>query len=218
MNPCLIRPSSLPLGAGVFFIKKKDGSLRPCIVDRGLNWITVRNKYPLHPLNTAFELLQGACIFTKHDLCNAYHLVHIRDGDEWKMGFNTHLGHYDYLVMPFWLYNTPAVFHPLINDVLRDFLNRFVFVYLDNILIFSPNLEEHRAHVRVVLQRPLENRLVVKVEKCLFHAVTVSFLGLQVAPGRIEADPEKVVELSRPSTWRKLQQFLGFTNFYQRFI
>ena len=155
----LIRPSSSPVGAGFFFVTKKDKSLRPCIDFRGLNNITVRNKYALPLISSAFEPLQGATIFSKLDLRNAYHLVRIRKGDEWKTAFNTPLGHFEYLVMPFGLTNAPAVFQNLVNDVLRDFLNRSVFVYIDDILIFSRNKEEHVHHVRQVLQRLLENKL-----------------------------------------------------------
>ncbi|WP_353802539.1 reverse transcriptase family protein, partial [Shigella sonnei] len=124
---------------------------------RGLNDITVKNRYPLLLMSSAFEILQGARCFTKLDLCNAYHLVHIREGDEWKTAFNTPLGHFEYRVLPFGLANAPAVFQALVNDVLRDMLNIFVFVYLDDILIFSPSLEIHVQHVRRVLQRLLEN-------------------------------------------------------------
>ncbi|KAL3992222.1 crystallin, alpha A [Sarotherodon galilaeus] len=161
----LIRPSTSPVGAGFFFVGKKDGSLRPCIDYRPLNDITIKNKYPLPLISSAFEPLHGATVFSKLDLRNAYHRVRIREGDEWKTAFNTHLGHFEYLVMPFGLTNAPAVFQNLVNDVLRDFLDRFVFVYLDDILIFSKNLEEHRVHVRAVLQRLLENKLFVKAEK-----------------------------------------------------
>lgn len=129
----LIRPSSSPAGAGFFFVDKKDGSLRPCIDYSPLNAITIKNRYPLPLISSAFELLQDAKIFTKLDLRNAYHLVRIREGDEWKTGFNTPSGHYEYLVMPFGLTNAPAVFQALINEVLGDFLNKFVFVYLDDI-------------------------------------------------------------------------------------
>ena len=155
----LIRPSSSPLGAGFFFVKKKDSSLRPCIDFRGLNDITVKNKYSLPLIDPSFEPLCSAQLFSKLDLRNAYHLVRIREGDEWKTAFNTPLGHFEYLVMPFGLTNAPAVFQALINDVLRDMLNRFVFVYLDDILIFSRDPVEHKQHVRLVLQRLLENRL-----------------------------------------------------------
>lgn len=182
----IIRPSSSPLGAGFFFVAKKDKTLRPCIDFRGLNNITVKNKYPLPLLTSAFEPLQGATIFTKLDLRNAYHLVRIRDGDEWKTGFNTPLGHFEYLVMPFGLTNAPAVFQALVNDVLRDFLNRFVFVYLDDILIFSKS--EHISHVRQVLQRLRENKLFAKAEKCEFHSSSVSFLGYVIESGQVKSE------------------------------
>ena len=139
---------------------KKDGTLRPCIDYWGLNGITVKNRYPIPLISSAFSTLQKAHFFTKLDLCNAYHLVRIREGDEWKTAFNTPRGHYEYLVMPFGLTNAPAVFQALVNDILRDVINHNVFVYLDDILVFSETLEEHIAHVRLVLQRLLENRLL----------------------------------------------------------
>ena len=115
---------------------KKNGGLRPCIDYRALNKITIRNRYPLPLMSTAFDMLQGAKVFTKLDLRNVYHLIRIREGDEWKTAFNTPTGHYEYQVMPFGLTNAPAVFQALINDVLRYMINHFVFVYLDDILIF----------------------------------------------------------------------------------
>ena len=170
---------------------------------------------------SAFEQLQDAKIFTKLDLRNAYHLVRIRDGDEWKTGFNTPTGHYEYLVIPFGLTNAPAVFQALVNDVLRDCLNRFVFLYLDDILIYSPDKDSHIHHVRQVLQRLLRNQLFVKAEKCDFHATTVSFLGFIISPGLIQMDPAKVSAVAQwktPDSRKKVQQFLGFSNFYRRFI
>lgn len=217
----LIRPSSSPVGAGFFFVEKKDTTLRPCVDYRGLNDITVKNKYPLPLIDSAFNSLHQATVFTKLDLRNAYHLVRIKAGDEWKTAFNTPLGHFEYLVMPFGLTNAPAVFQCLINDVLRDMLNRFVFVYLDDILIFSQTLQEHVQHVRLVLQRLLENRLYVKAEKCDFHVHSVHFLGFVVERGQIKADPDKVKAVAdwpKPSNRRELQRFLGFANFYRRFI
>ena len=123
----MIRPSSSPLGAGFFFVSKKDKFLCPCIDYRGFNAITGKNKYPLPPLNSAFHSLHQCTVFTKLDLHNAYHLVRILEEDEWKMAFNTPLGYFEFLVMPFGF--TPAIFQSSVNDVLRDMLNRFVFVY-----------------------------------------------------------------------------------------
>ncbi len=166
----IIWPSSSPAGAGFFFVEKKDKSLRPCIDYTGLNDITVKNRYPLPLISSAFDQLQDAKVFTKLDLRNAYHLVKIREGEEWKTAFNTPIGQYEYLVMPFGLTNAPAVFQALINDVLRDMLNRTVFVYLDDILIFSPDLHSHVQVVRKVLLRHLEHKLFVKAENVSFAA------------------------------------------------
>lgn len=202
-------------------MKKKDGSLRPCIDYRGLNDITIMNHYPLPLMSSAFEILQGARFFTKLDLRNAYHLVRIKEGDEWKTAFNMPLGHFEYRVLPFSLVNAPAVFQALINDILRDMLNVFVFVYLDDILIFSPSLQVHVQHVRRVLQRLLENRLFVKAEKCIFHSQSVMFLGSVVSAGGISMDPSKVQAVTDwpvPDSRVALQRFLGFANFYRWFI
>ena len=217
----IIRPSSSPAGAGFFFVDKKDKTLRPCIDYRGINDITIKNRYPIPLISTAFELLEGAKVFTKLDLRNAYHLVRIREGDEWKTAFNTPTGHYEYLVMPFGLTNAPAVFQNLVNDVLRDMLNVFVFVYLDDILIFSPDEDTHTHHVRAVLQRLLQNQLFVKAEKCEFHRPSVTFLGFVLAEGEIRMDPEKISAVANwttPCSRREVQRFLGFANFYRKFI
>ena len=216
-----IRPSSSPVAAGFFFVAKKDGSLRPCIDYRHLNDITVKNRYPLPLLSSTFEPLSQATIFSKLDLRNAYHLVRIREGDQWKTAFNTHLGHFEYLVMPFGLTNAPVVFQALVNDILRDMINKFVVVYLDDILVFSRSESEHTQHVRTVLQRLLENKLFVKAEKCEFHSSSVEFLGHVLEKGAVKADPKKVqavLDWERPADRTQLRRFLGFANFYRKFI
>ena len=142
-----IHPSSSPAGAGFFFVGKKDGSLRPYIDNWGLNNIPIKNRYPIPLISSAFTALQKAQYFTKLYLWNAYHLIRIREGDEWKTAFNTPRGHYEYRVMPLGLTNAPAVFQALINDVLRDVINRHVFIYLDDILIFSETIDQHICYV-----------------------------------------------------------------------
>lgn len=185
----IISPSTSPLGAGFFFVKK-DSTLRPCIDFGGLNKITMKNKYHFLVIDSALCCLEGAKVFTKLDLHNIYHLVHIKEGDEWKTAFNTPLGHFEYLVMPFGLTNATSVFQALINNVFRDFINRFVVVYLDDILIFSESMEEHISHVRQILARLLENRLFMKAEKCAFH-VDVSFFGLHNSEEECPGTPRK---------------------------
>lgn len=209
----IIWPSSSRLGAGFFFIAKTNKTLRPCIDFCGLNNITVKNKYPLPLISATFDSLLGASIFSKLDLCNAYHLVHIREGDEWKTAFNTPLEHFKYLVKPFGLTNAPTIFQALVKDILWDFLH-----YLDDILIyFSWSLQEHVAHVRMVLKCLLENHLFVKAEKCQFHLGLEPFLGFVFEGGQVRADHDKIKAVTQwpvPTDRKQLQRFLGFANFF----
>lgn len=161
-----IRSSSSPAGAGIFFVEKRDKSLRPCVDYRELNKITIKNRYPLPLVPELFQRLRTARIFTKLDLRGAYNLVRIREGDEWKTAFRTRFGHFEYLVMPFGLCNAPATFQHFVNDIFREFLDYFVIIYLDDILIFSTTLELHRTHVRTVLHTLRKHKLYVKAEKC----------------------------------------------------
>ncbi|KAL0185666.1 hypothetical protein M9458_017336, partial [Cirrhinus mrigala] len=216
-----ITPSTSPASAGFFFVKKKDRGLRPCIDYRGLNEVTVKYRYPLPLVPSALEQLRSARIFTKLDLRSAYNLIRIRAGDEWKTAFSTTSGHYEYRVMPFGLANSPSYFQAFINEVFRDMLNRWVIVYIDDILIYSNSLSEHICHVRAVLQRLITHQLYAKEEKCEFHQDKVSFLGYIISADGVAMDERKVsavLRWPRPNTLKELQRFLGFANFYRRFI
>ena len=216
-----IQPSSSPAGAPILFAKKKDGSLRLCVDYRGLNDVTVKNRYALPLIHELMDRLEGMKYVTKLDLRGAYNLIRIKKGEEWKTAFRTRYGHFEYRVMPFGLTNAPASFQALLNSVLRQFLDKFVVVYLDDILIFSKTLAEHVQHVRKVLQKLRENKLFVKLEKCVFHAKEVDFLGYIVSREGIRMDPSKVaavMDWPAPRTLTHLQAFIGFVNFYRRFI
>ncbi len=209
-----IRPSTSPTSAGFFFVKKKDGGLRPCI--DYLNDITIKYRYPLPLVPAALEQLQQAKYYSKLDLRNAYNLVRIREGDEWKTSFSSTSGHYEYLVMPFGLSNSPFM-----NNVFLDMLDRWVIVYIHDILIYSNTLEELIRHVKSVLKRLMQYQLYAKAEKCEFHQTSTSFLGYVISQEGVAMDARKfkaVLEWPQPQTVKELQRFLGFANFYRRFI
>ncbi|KAJ1584936.1 hypothetical protein NDA15_001081 [Ustilago hordei] len=216
-----IRPSKSPARSPVLFVPKKDGGLRLCVDYRGLNEITVKNRAPLPLIEEQLFLLRKARIYTKLDLRAAYNLIRIAKGDEWKTAFGTQLGLYEYLVMPFGLANAPAHFQSFINDIFRDIIGIYVVVYLDDFLIFSDTEEAHVKHVTEVLTRLRSNRLFAKLSKCEFHTKTVEFLGYIIKLMGIEMDPEKVhtvKEWPMPESIHDIQRFLGFANFYRRFI
>ncbi|KAK3545117.1 hypothetical protein QTP70_000990 [Hemibagrus guttatus] len=216
-----IRPSTSPAASSFFFVAKKDGGLRPCIDYRALNKITIKFRYPLPLVPAALERLRGATVFSKLDLRSAYNLIRIREGDEWKTAFVTPTGHYEYLVMPYGLANAPSVFQDFMHEVLRDFLHKFVLVYIDDILIYSRSMADHQRHVMEVLHRLRTYHLFLKAEKCLFHQPSVQFLGYVIDRSGVRMDEKKVGAVRdwpKPTSVKELQRFLGFANFYRRFI
>jgi hypothetical protein len=165
MDKGYIRPSMSPWGAPILFVKKKDGTLQLCIDYRQLNKVTIKNKYPLPRIDDLFDQLGGAAIFSKIDLRFGYHHVQIKGEDIHKMAFETRYGHYEFVVVPFGLINALATFMCLMNNVLSKFLDKFVLVFIDNILIYSKNREEHEEHLRLVLQVLREHHLYAKFSR-----------------------------------------------------
>ncbi|KAJ1132224.1 hypothetical protein NDU88_010551 [Pleurodeles waltl] len=216
-----IRHSTSPVSSPLFLIPKPDKSLRACIDYRGLNKATIKNKYPLPLIPVLLDQLRHSTVYTKLDLRGAYHLVRVKEGDEWKTAFKTKFGLFEYTVMPFGLCNAPAAFQFFINEVLHEFLDVCVIVYIDDILIYSKNSEEHTQHVCAVLSKLKENHLFAKLEKCTFNVNKVDFLGYCLSPQGITMDVKKISAIAdwpEPSSVKDIQKFLGFANFYRRFI
>ena len=172
-----IRPSNSPFRAPVLFVKKKAGSLRLCVDFHRLNAITQKDKYPLPLVSDLLAAASKAKFFTKIDLQHAYHLVQISPGDEWKTAFRTCYGSFEWLVMPFRLTNAPAGFQRFLNTIFADLLDVFIIIYLDNILIFSLNKEDHVKHVSEVLRRLWKHNLFANSKKCVFHMDSIEYLG-----------------------------------------
>lgn len=216
-----IRPSTSPAGAPILFVPKKDGGLRLCVDYRGLNKVSVKNRYPLPLISEILDRLSGAKFFSKVDIQDAYYRIRINEGEEWKTAFRTRYGHYEYMVMPFGLTNAPATFQSYIHTALAGLLDTICIAYLDDVLIFSRTRKEHTIHLRKVLERLREAQLFAKSAKCVFYQPEVEFLGFIVGRQGIAMDQQRVEAISRwelPRTYHDIQVFLGFCNFYRRFI
>ncbi|GJW54605.1 putative reverse transcriptase domain-containing protein [Tanacetum coccineum] len=187
-----IRPSSSPWGAPVLFVKKKDGSFRMCIDYRELNKLTVKNRYPLPRIDDLFDQLQGSSVYSKIDLRSGYHQLRVREEDIPKTAFRTRYGHYEFQVMPFGLTNAPAVFMDLMNRVCKPYLDKFVIVFIDDILIYSKNKQEHEEHLKLILELLKKEELYAKFSKCEFWIPKVQFLGHVIDSKGIHVDPAKI--------------------------
>ena len=191
-----IRPSKSPFASAFFFVKKKDGRLRPVQDYRKLNNITVKNRYPLPLISELIDKLKTAKYFTKLDIRWGYNNIHMKDGDEWKAAFRTNRGLFEPLVMFFGLTNSPATFQTMMNHLFHDLINRGkVVVYMDDIMIYTTTLEEHRQIVREVLQLLRDNKLYLKHTKCEFEQLETEYLGLVVSHNSVRMDQTKVARI-----------------------
>ncbi|GJW10878.1 putative nucleotidyltransferase, ribonuclease H [Tanacetum coccineum] len=210
-----IRPSTSPWGAPVLFVKKKDGSFRMCIDYRELNKLTVKNRYPLPRIDDLFDQLQGSSVYSKIDLRSGYHQLRVRDEDIPKTAFRTRYEHYEFQVMPFGLTNAPAVFMDLMNRMCKPYLDKFVIVFIDDILIYSRNKEEHTNHLRIILELLKKEKLYAKFSKCDFWIHIVQFLGHLIDNQGLHVDPAKIEAVKNwtsPTTPTEIRQFLGLAD------
>jgi hypothetical protein len=216
-----VRPSTSPYGAPILFVPKKDGGWRLCIDYRALNKITIRNQHPLPRIDEMFEQLHGSCVFSKLDLASGYHQIRMHEDSIEKTAFKTRYGHYEFVVMPFGLTNAPATFQSVMNTILAPFFDRFVLVYLDDILIYSKSMDEHVEHLKSVLAALREHKLYCKRFKCQFGSKQVEYLGHLLTPQGIMVDPKKVAAIRDwpdPTNVSQLRGFLGLVQYYDAFV
>ncbi|WMV24317.1 hypothetical protein MTR67_017702 [Solanum verrucosum] len=221
LDKSFIRPNISPLGAPVLFVKKKYGSLRMCIDYRQLNKVTIKIKYHLPRIDDLFDQLQGESYFSYIDLRSGYHQLRVKEEDIPKMAFRTRYGHHEFFVMSFGLNNTPTAFMDLMNRVFIQYLDMFVIVFVDDILIYSRSENEHIDHLRIVLQILNDQQLYAKFSKCEFWLRSVAFLGHIVSSKGIEVDPKKteaVKSWPRPLSPTDIRSFLGLADYYRRFV
>lgn len=216
-----IQRSASEAGAPILFVPKKDGALRLCVDYRGLNAMTLKNRHPLPLISETLDRLGRAACFSVLDLKDAYHRIPIKRGDKWKTAFRTRYGHFEYKVMPFGLTNAPATFQAYINRALAGLVDVCCVVYLDDILIYSDSHEQHVRDLHAVLERLRKFALYANRKKCHFFTKEVEFLGYIVSTAGVSMDPRRVAtveEWPTPVSFRDVQVFLGFANFYRRFI
>ena len=211
-----IRPSISPWGAPILFVKKKDGSLRLCIDYRQLNRVTICNQYPLPRIDELFDQLQGSRVYSKIDLRSGYNQLRVQESDVPKTAFRTCYGHYEFLVIPFCLTNAPTSFMDLMNRVFQPYLDRFIIIFFDDILVYSCSSEEHSEHLRIVLQTLRERQLYAKLSKCQFWFDRVAFLGHVILVEGVSVDPKKieaVVNWKPPKNVSEVRSFLGLAGY-----
>lgn len=216
-----IRPSESPFGSPILFVRKKDGSLRMCVDYRRLNAITKKNRTPLPRIEELLDIVNGSTIFTRLDLAQGYHQMRVATADIEKTAFRTRYGLFEFMVVPFGLTNAPAAFSTMMSQVLRPYLDRFVVLFVDDILCFSRSEAEHLGHLEAVLRTLQQHKLYVKLTKCRFGLREVDFLGHVISADGIKVDPAKtsaVQEWPTPQNPQHVRQFLGLAGYYRKFV
>ncbi|XP_060217000.1 uncharacterized protein LOC132644422 [Lycium barbarum] len=217
----LVKESLSPCAAPVILVPKKDGTWRMCIDCRAVNKITVKYRHPIRRLNDMLDELCGSNLFSKIDLRSGYHQIRTNLGDEWKTAFKTKFGLYEWLVMPFGLTNAPSTFMRLMNYVLKPFINNFVVVYFDDILVYNKSMEEHVSHLRLVFDVLMHKKLFANMKNCAFGVDKVVFSGFVVSVHGVEVDEEKVESIRTwptPKNATDVRSFHGLASFYRRFV
>ena len=216
-----IRESVSPWGTPVIFVDKRDGGRRMCGYYRNLNNVTIKNKYPLPRIQNLFDQVKGAGVFSKIDIRSGYHQIKIKEEDIPKTAFVSRYGHHEYLVVPFGLTNAPAIFMNLMNKIFMPYLDKFVVVFIDDILVYSKDKLAHEEHLRIVLQTLREHQLYAKLSKCEFWLDKVEFLRHVITKDGIAVNPKNVQDVldwQAPKNVKEIRGFLGMAGYYRRFI